>query len=114
MQRAIVDEAARREAEVIILGASRAKVRGDKPIFERTVDLVLRNSPTRVAVIAGKRAAWSDACPGARGADVGLGLAVDRTAAAGGDAVAYGYLFGALLVFAGALRLYLLTKLRRG
>ena len=55
--RAIVDEAARREAEVIILGASRAKVRGDKPIFGRTVDLVLRNSPTRVAVIAGKRGA---------------------------------------------------------
>ena len=46
---------------------------------------------------------------------IGLGLAVGiRTAAAGGDAVAYGYLFGALLVFAGALRLYLLTKLRRG
>jgi basic amino acid/polyamine antiporter, APA family len=55
--RAIVDEAARRDAEVIILGASRGKVRGGKPIFGRTVDFVLRNSPTRVAVIAGKRAA---------------------------------------------------------
>jgi basic amino acid/polyamine antiporter, APA family len=55
--RAIVDEAARRDAEVIILGASRGKVRGGKPIFGRTVDFVLRNSPTRVAVIAGKQAA---------------------------------------------------------
>jgi APA family basic amino acid/polyamine antiporter len=54
---AIVEEAARREAEVVILGAPRAKVRGGKPIFGRTVDYVLRNSPTRVAVIAGRRAA---------------------------------------------------------
>jgi APA family basic amino acid/polyamine antiporter len=54
---AIVDEAARREAEVIILGASRTKVKGGKPIFGRTVDYVLRNAPTRVAVVAGKQAA---------------------------------------------------------
>jgi basic amino acid/polyamine antiporter, APA family len=54
---AIVEEAARRVAEVVILGASRTKVRGGKPIFGRTVDYVLRNSPTRVAVIAGRRAA---------------------------------------------------------
>jgi basic amino acid/polyamine antiporter, APA family len=54
---AIVDEAARRDAELVILGASRAKVRGGKPIFGRTVDYVLRNAPTRVAVIAGRRAA---------------------------------------------------------
>jgi APA family basic amino acid/polyamine antiporter len=55
--RAIVEEAARRDAEVVILGAPRAKVRGGKPIFGRTVDFVLRNAPTRVAVIAGRRAA---------------------------------------------------------
>ena len=54
---AIVEEAARRDAEVVILGAPRARVRGGKPIFGRTVDYVLRNSPTRVAVIAGRRAA---------------------------------------------------------
>jgi APA family basic amino acid/polyamine antiporter len=54
---AIVEEAARRDAEVVILGAPRAKVRGGKPIFGRTVDYVLRNSVTRVAVIAGRRAA---------------------------------------------------------
>ena len=54
---AIVEEAARRDAEVVILGAPRAKVKGGKPIFGRTVDYVLRNSPTRVAVIAGKQAA---------------------------------------------------------
>ena len=54
---AIVEEAARRDAEVVILGASRTKVRGGKPIFGRTVDYVLRNAPTRVAVVAGKQAA---------------------------------------------------------
>jgi APA family basic amino acid/polyamine antiporter len=54
---AIVEEAGRRDAEVVILGAPRAKVRGSKPIFGRTVDYVLRHSPTRVAVIAGRRAA---------------------------------------------------------
>jgi APA family basic amino acid/polyamine antiporter len=54
---AIVEEAARRDAEVVILGAARAKVRGGKPIFGRTVDYVLRSAQTRVAVIAGRRAA---------------------------------------------------------
>jgi APA family basic amino acid/polyamine antiporter len=54
---AIVEEAARRDAEVVILGAPRTQVRGGKPIFGRTVDYVLRHSPTRVAVIAGRRAA---------------------------------------------------------
>jgi basic amino acid/polyamine antiporter, APA family len=54
---AIVEEATRREAEVVILGAPRTKVKGGMPIFGRTVDYVLRNAPTRVAVVAGKRAA---------------------------------------------------------
>ena len=54
---AIVEEAARRDAEVVILGAARTKKRGGKPIFGRTVDYVLRNAPTRVAVVAGKKAA---------------------------------------------------------
>jgi basic amino acid/polyamine antiporter, APA family len=54
---AIVEEATRRDAEVVILGAPRSKVKGDKPIFGRTVDYVLRHAPTRVAVVAGRRAA---------------------------------------------------------
>jgi APA family basic amino acid/polyamine antiporter len=54
---AIVEEAARRDAEVVILGAPRTKKRGGGPIFGRTVDYVLRNAPTRVAVVAGKQAA---------------------------------------------------------
>jgi APA family basic amino acid/polyamine antiporter len=54
---AIVDEAMRRDAEVVILGAPRTKVMGGKPIFGRTVDYVLRNAPTRVAVVAGRQAA---------------------------------------------------------
>jgi APA family basic amino acid/polyamine antiporter len=52
---AIVEEAARRDAEVIILGAPRGKAMSGKPIFGRTVDYVLRGAPTRVAVIAGKK-----------------------------------------------------------
>jgi basic amino acid/polyamine antiporter, APA family len=54
---AIVEEATRRDAEVVILGAPRTKVKGGKPIFGRTVDYVLRHAPTRVAVVAGRRAA---------------------------------------------------------
>jgi basic amino acid/polyamine antiporter, APA family len=54
---AIVEEATRRDAEVVILGAARTKVKGGKPIFGRTVDYVLRHAPTRVAVVAGRQAA---------------------------------------------------------
>jgi hypothetical protein len=44
---------------------------------------------------------------------LGVGVLI-RTAALGGSGLAYGYLFGALLVFAGVLRLYLSARLRRG
>jgi basic amino acid/polyamine antiporter, APA family len=54
---AIVAEAIRRDAEVVILGAPRTKVKGGKPIFGRTGDYVLRHAPTRVAVVAGRQAA---------------------------------------------------------
>lgn len=44
---------------------------------------------------------------------IGLGVAIlIRTAALGGSGVAYGYLLGVLLVFAGALRLYMWTRMR--
>ena len=55
--RAIVDEADTRGAELVVLGAPRGRLSGGKPIFGRTVDYVLRNSPTRVLVVAGRRAA---------------------------------------------------------
>ena len=52
----IVVEAARRNAELVILGAPRPKVaRG--PIFGRTVDYVLKHSASRVLIAAGRRAA---------------------------------------------------------
>jgi basic amino acid/polyamine antiporter, APA family len=54
---AIVEEAERRGAELIVLGAPRVKGRRGKPIFGRTVDYVLKHSPTRVLIAAGKRAA---------------------------------------------------------
>ena len=44
---------------------------------------------------------------------LGIGILI-RTAMLGGSGLAYGYLFGTLLVFAGALRLYLWARLRRG
>ena len=44
---------------------------------------------------------------------LGVGVLI-RTAALGGSGLAYGYLFGALLLFAGLLRLYLSRRLRRG
>ena len=44
---------------------------------------------------------------------LGVGVLV-RTATLGGSGLAYGYLFGTLLVLAGAFRLYLSARLRRG
>jgi APA family basic amino acid/polyamine antiporter len=52
--RAIVDEAERRAAEIIVLGARRGRHRS---IFGHTVDYVLKNAPSRVMVAAGQRAA---------------------------------------------------------
>jgi basic amino acid/polyamine antiporter, APA family len=53
---AIVEEAAGRNAELIVLGAPRARI-GRRRIFGRTVDYVLKHSPTRVMIAAGRRAA---------------------------------------------------------
>jgi basic amino acid/polyamine antiporter, APA family len=55
---AIVEEADRRGAELIVLGTPRKErvVRHGR-VFGRTVDYVLRTSPARVLVVAGKRAA---------------------------------------------------------
>jgi APA family basic amino acid/polyamine antiporter len=53
---AIVEEAALRNAELIILGAPRSQRTG-KAIFGKTVDYVLKHAPTRVLVVAGRRAA---------------------------------------------------------
>jgi nucleotide-binding universal stress UspA family protein len=52
---AIVEEAERRGAEIIVLGARRAG--GRRAIFGRTVDYVLKHAPSRVMVAAGRKAA---------------------------------------------------------
>jgi APA family basic amino acid/polyamine antiporter len=52
--RAIVEEAERRDAEIIVLGAPRGT---HKQIFGHTVDYVLKHAPCRVMVAAGKRLA---------------------------------------------------------
>jgi basic amino acid/polyamine antiporter, APA family len=54
--RAIVEEADRRNAELIIIGAPRARP-GRARIFGSTVDYVLKHAPTRVLIAAGRRAA---------------------------------------------------------
>jgi APA family basic amino acid/polyamine antiporter len=53
---AIVEEAARRNAELIVLGAPRPRVSRGR-IFGSTVDYILKHSTTRVLIAAGKRAA---------------------------------------------------------
>jgi APA family basic amino acid/polyamine antiporter len=53
--RAIVDEAARRQTEIIVMGAPRAERRG--AVFSDTVDFVLKHAPCRVMVAAGRKAA---------------------------------------------------------
>jgi APA family basic amino acid/polyamine antiporter len=52
--RAIVDEAERRHAEIVVLGAPRGRHRR---IFGHTVDYVLKHAPCRVMVAAGRKAA---------------------------------------------------------
>ncbi|HEV2902692.1 MAG TPA: universal stress protein [Gaiellaceae bacterium] len=52
----IVAEAGRRNAELVILGAPRPRIARGR-IFGRTVDYVLKNSPSRVLIAAGRRAA---------------------------------------------------------
>ncbi len=51
---AIVEEAARRNAELIVVGAPRVR---RKQIFGRTVDYVLKNATSRVLIAAGRHAA---------------------------------------------------------
>jgi APA family basic amino acid/polyamine antiporter len=52
--RAIVEEAERRGAEIVVLGAPRGRHR---KIFGHTVDYVLKHAPCRVMVAAGRKAA---------------------------------------------------------
>jgi basic amino acid/polyamine antiporter, APA family len=54
---AIVEEAVRRNAELIVVGAPRRAGRRRGPVFGRTVDYVLKSSPVRVLVAAGRQAA---------------------------------------------------------
>src|SRR6266496_4032919 len=53
--RAIVREAERRQTEIIVIGAPRAE-RPQRAIFSETVDFILKNAPSRVMVVAGKKA----------------------------------------------------------
>jgi len=54
---AIVEEAMRRQAELIVIGAKRRLARGRTPLFGRTVDHVLKESQCRVLLAAGRKAA---------------------------------------------------------
>jgi APA family basic amino acid/polyamine antiporter len=53
--RAIVDEATRRQSEIIVMGTPR--VSGRRAVFSETVDFVLKHAPCRVMVAAGAKAA---------------------------------------------------------
>jgi basic amino acid/polyamine antiporter, APA family len=54
---AIVEEAAGRSAELVVVGAARRRARRGHPVFGATVDHVLRASPSRVLVTAAREAA---------------------------------------------------------
>jgi APA family basic amino acid/polyamine antiporter len=54
---AVVEEAERRNAELIVMGAPRRARRAGRPIFGSTADYVLRASPSRVLIAAGTKAA---------------------------------------------------------
>jgi APA family basic amino acid/polyamine antiporter len=53
--RAIVEEATRRDSEIIVMGAPRTG--RPRPLFSETVDYVLKHAPCRVMVAASRRAA---------------------------------------------------------
>jgi APA family basic amino acid/polyamine antiporter len=53
--RAIADEAKLRQAEIIVMGAPRART--GRGVFSDTVDFVLKHAPCRVMVVAGRKAA---------------------------------------------------------
>jgi APA family basic amino acid/polyamine antiporter len=53
--RAIVDDAVRRNSEIIVMGSPRAP--GRRAVFSDTVDFVLKHAPCRVMVAAGRKAA---------------------------------------------------------
>jgi basic amino acid/polyamine antiporter, APA family len=53
--RAIVDDAAPRNSEIIVMGSPRAL--GRRAVFSDTVDFVLKHAPCRVMVAAGRKAA---------------------------------------------------------
>jgi basic amino acid/polyamine antiporter, APA family len=53
----IVAEAERRNAELVVLGGSRQRVLRGSRVFGRTANYVLKHSPSRVLVAAGRRAA---------------------------------------------------------
>jgi nucleotide-binding universal stress UspA family protein len=55
--RAIVEEAERRNAELVVAGALRRRARAGEPIFGSTVERLLRESPARVLLAAAKEAA---------------------------------------------------------
>jgi APA family basic amino acid/polyamine antiporter len=50
--RAIVDEAVRRNSEIIVVGADRRNIGGRKAIFSDVVDFTLKHAPCRVMVAA--------------------------------------------------------------
>ncbi len=54
---AIVEEAAGRNAELVVVGAPRYTTRRGRPVVSETVDTILKASPSRVLVVAGRRAA---------------------------------------------------------
>jgi APA family basic amino acid/polyamine antiporter len=54
---AIVEEARRRNTEIVVMGAPRQELAGGRAVFGHTVDYVLRNAPCRVMVAAPEREA---------------------------------------------------------
>jgi APA family basic amino acid/polyamine antiporter len=52
---AIVEEARRRHAELVVLGAPRRAISGRRNLFGKTVDYVLREAPCRVLIATGSQ-----------------------------------------------------------
>ena len=112
---AIVEEAAGRSAELVVVGAARRRARRGHPVFGATVDHVLRASPSRVLVdrreggrVMARAGLWSRSRSPPLMAVLGVVLIV-QTVLLGGS---LGFLIGALFLAAGSLRLFLVLRSR--
>ena len=111
---AIVEEARPPERGAGRRGRPEAYDEARRPVVSETVDTILKASPSRVLLVAGRRAAWKDSACRRRSCSRRSRLCsalvlIVETAIVGGS---LGFLLGGLFLLAGVLRLALVLRAR--